>query len=193
MQGWVSVNDPVNHAHFRDVSPFVVLANLSPKDCVLDLGTGSTWVAIEAKRRVGDSGVCVGINVCKELIEMDATSNVEAYKLERGNGGPGEAVHLIVGDFMDKAVLDKARKLLPEGKGGFDAIFLAVGPRHVDAQAARAVATPGIRFLGQGWQDRRGSWHAREGARVSRRHRVPCPEDLPATMLRGGFRCTGRP
>ena len=72
----------------------------------------------------GDSGVCVGIDVCKELIETDATSNVEAYKLERGNGGPGEAVHLIVGDFMDKAVLDKARKLLPEGKGGFDAIFL---------------------------------------------------------------------
>ena len=116
-------------------------------------------MTIEAKRRVGDSGVCVGIDVCKELIEMDATSNVEAYKLERGNGGPGEAVYLIVGDFVDKA-----RKLLPEGKGGFDAIFLAVGPRHVDAQAARAVATPGIRFLGQGWQDRRGSWYAREGA-----------------------------
>jgi tRNA A58 N-methylase Trm61 len=124
------------------------LVNLSPEDYVLDLGTGSAWVAIEAKRRVGDSRVCVGIDVCKELIEMDATSNVEAYKLERGNGGLGEAVHLIVGDFVDKAILDKARKLLPEGKGGFNAIFLAMGPQHINAQAARAVATPGIRFLG---------------------------------------------
>jgi len=106
----------------------MVLANLSPKDCVLDLGTGSTWVAIKVKCCVGDSGVCVGINVCKELIEMDAMSNVEAYKLKRGNGGPGEAVYLIIGDFVDKAVLDKVRKLLPKGKGGFNAIFLAIGP-----------------------------------------------------------------
>ena len=105
----------------------MVLANLSPKDYMLDLGTGLTWVAIKAKRRVGDSGVCISINVCKELIEMDAISNVEAYKLNRGNGGPGKAVHLIIGDFMDKAVLDKARKLLLEEKGGFNAIFLAVG------------------------------------------------------------------
>jgi len=128
IQGWVSVYDPVNYVHFRDVSPFIVLANLSPKDCVLDLGIELMWVAIEAKRRVGDSRVCVGINVYKELIEMDAISNVEAYKLERGNGSPGEAVHLIVSDFIDKAILDKARKLLPEGKSSFNAIFLAVGP-----------------------------------------------------------------
>jgi len=59
---------------------------------------------------------------------MDAISNVKAYKLKRGNGGPSKAIHLIVGNFVDKAVLDKARKLLPEGKGGFNAIFLAMGP-----------------------------------------------------------------
>ena len=85
-------------------------------------------MAIEAKRCVGDSGVYISINICKELIEMDAISNVKAYKLKRGNGGPGKAVHLIMGDFVDKAVLDKVRKLLLEGKGGFNAIFLAVGP-----------------------------------------------------------------
>ena len=80
------------------------------------------------KRRVGDSGVYISINVYKELIKIDATSNVKAYKLKRGNGGPGEAVHLIIGNFIDKAVLDKARKLLLKGKGGFNAIFLAIGP-----------------------------------------------------------------
>jgi hypothetical protein len=80
-------------------------------------------VAIKAKRRVGDSGACVGIDIYKELIKMDAISNVEAYKLKRGNGGPSEAVYLIIGDFVDKAVLDKIRKLLLKGKGGFDAIF----------------------------------------------------------------------
>ena len=106
----------------------MVLANLFPKDYVLDLGTGSIWVAIKAKRRVGNSGVCISINIYKELIEIDAISNVKAYKLERGNGGLGEAVHLIIGNFVDKAVLDKAKKLLLEEKGSFNALFLAVGP-----------------------------------------------------------------
>jgi len=92
---------------------------------MLDLGTGSTWVAIKTKRRVGDFRVCVGINIYKKLIEMDAISNIKAYKLKCGNGGLGEAVYLIIGDFVDKAVLDKARKLLLEGKGGFDAIFFS--------------------------------------------------------------------
>jgi len=77
---------------------------------------------------VGDFRVYIGINVYKELIKIDAISNIKAYKLKRGNGGPGEAVHLIIGNFVDKVVLDKTRKLLPERKGGFNAIFLAVGP-----------------------------------------------------------------
>ena len=85
-------------------------------------------MAIKVKRRVGDSRVYIGINVCKELIEIDATSNVKAYKLKYGNGGPGEAVYLIIGNFVDKAILDKVRKLLPKEKGGFNAIFLAIGP-----------------------------------------------------------------
>ena len=106
----------------------MVLANLSPKDYVLDLGTGLIWVAIKAKRCIGDSGVYININVYKELIEMDAISNIKAYKLKRSNGGPGKAIYLIIGNFMDKAVLDKARKLLLKGKNSFNAIFLAIGP-----------------------------------------------------------------
>jgi len=85
-------------------------------------------VTIKAKCYVGDFRVYIGIDIYKELIEIDIISNVEAYKLKCGNYSPGEAIYLIVGDFIDKAVLDKVRKLLPEGKDGFDAIFLAVGP-----------------------------------------------------------------
>ena len=48
---------------------------------------------------MGDSRVYVGIDVYKELIEIDAISNIKAYKLERGNGGPGETIYLIVGNF----------------------------------------------------------------------------------------------
>ena len=40
-EGWVSVYDPANHANFPDISPFVDLANLSPEDCVLGLGTSN--------------------------------------------------------------------------------------------------------------------------------------------------------
>ena len=78
-------------------------------------------MAIKVKHCVGDS---INIDICKELIEIDATSNTKAYKFKCGNGGPSEAVHLIVGNFMDKAVLNKARKLLLKRKGGFDIIFL---------------------------------------------------------------------
>jgi hypothetical protein len=95
---------------------------------MLDLGTGLAWVTIKAKRRIGDFRVYIIIDVYKELVEIDAISNIKAYKLKRGNGGPGEAIYLIIGDFIDKAILDKIRKLLPEGKGGFNAIFLAIGP-----------------------------------------------------------------
>ena len=78
---------------------------------------------------MGDFRVYIGINVYKELIEIDAISNIKAYKLKRGNGSPSKAIYLIIGNFMDKAVLNKVRKLLPEGKGGFNAIFfLAIGP-----------------------------------------------------------------
>ena len=72
---------------------------------------------------MGDSRVYISINVYKELIKMDTINNVKAYKLKRGNSGPSKAVHLIIYNFMDKAVLDKARKLLLKGKGGFNAIF----------------------------------------------------------------------
>ena len=80
-------------------------------------------MAIKTKCYVGDSRVYISINIYKELIKINAISNVKAYKLKCGNGGPSEAVHLIIGDFVDKAVLDKARKLLLEKKGGFNAIF----------------------------------------------------------------------
>jgi len=90
---------------------------------MLDLSTGLAWVAIEVKRYIGDSGVYIGIDIYKELIRIDAISNIKAYKLKRGNSGPSKAVYLIIGNFIDKAILDKVRKLLLEGKGGFNAIF----------------------------------------------------------------------
>ena len=77
---------------------------------------------------MGDFRVYVSIDVYKELIRINAISNVKAYKLKRGNDSPSKAIYLIIGDFVDKAVLNKARKLLLEGKGSFNAIFLAVGP-----------------------------------------------------------------
>ena len=43
------------HAHRRDVHPFVDFVNLVSGENVLDLGTDSAPVAVEAKRRVGAS------------------------------------------------------------------------------------------------------------------------------------------
>lgn len=69
--------DDVYHAHQCDVSPFVDIAAPSNRENVLDLGTGSAWVAIETKGRVGQ-GVCVGIDLRKEVVKDDAKRNVTA-------------------------------------------------------------------------------------------------------------------
>ena len=99
---------------------------------MLDLGIKSAWVTIKAKCRLGDFKVYIGINVYKKLIKIDAISNIKAYKFKRSNASPGKAVYLIIGNFVDKAVLNKARKLLLEKKGGFNAIFLAIGPQYIN-------------------------------------------------------------
>ena len=59
--------DPTYHAHRRDICPFVDFANLVSGENVLDLGTDSVRVAVEAKRRVRP-GICVGIDLCKPLL-----------------------------------------------------------------------------------------------------------------------------
>lgn len=48
--------DVVYHANCRDITLFVDVATPVPGECVLDLGTGSALVLLEAKRRVS-SGV----------------------------------------------------------------------------------------------------------------------------------------
>ena len=85
-------------------------------------------MVIKVKYYIGDFRVYVSINIYKKLIKIDTISNVKAYKLKRSNSGPSEAVYLIIGDFIDKTILNKIKKLLLEGKGGFNAIFLAIGP-----------------------------------------------------------------
>ena len=58
--------DLTYHTYRRDISPFVDFANLVSGENVLDLGTDSARVAVEAKRPVGP-GMCVGIDLCKPL------------------------------------------------------------------------------------------------------------------------------
>ena len=48
--------DAVYHAHCRAITLFVDVATPVPREYVLDLGTGSAWVLLEARWRVG-SGV----------------------------------------------------------------------------------------------------------------------------------------
>ena len=44
--------DAVYHAHCRDITLFVDVATPVPREYVLDLGTGSAWVLLGAKRWV---------------------------------------------------------------------------------------------------------------------------------------------
>jgi hypothetical protein len=63
--------DLIYYAYGRDIYPFINFANLISRENVLNLGIGSAQVAIEAKRWVR-SGIYVGINLCKPLLDVSA-------------------------------------------------------------------------------------------------------------------------
>jgi SAM-dependent methyltransferase len=115
--------DVVYHAHRRDVTQFVDIAAPVPGECVLDLGTGSAWVLLEAKRRVG-SGTCVGVDVCGELLKNIAKTNIRdaGFGLPRSTDNPNKLVRLARGDITDPQAFGTLRSWLPQGRTGFDVI-----------------------------------------------------------------------
>jgi hypothetical protein len=99
--------DAVYHAHRRDVAQFVDIAAPVPGECVLDLGTGSAWVLLEAKRRVG-SGTCVGVDA--------------GFGLSSSTNDQSKLVRLARGDITDPQAFGTLRSWLPQGRTGFDVI-----------------------------------------------------------------------
>jgi SAM-dependent methyltransferase len=113
----------IYHAHRRDVTQFVNIATPVPGEYVLDLGTGSAWVLLEAKRRVS-LGTCVGVNIYAELLKNIAKTNIRdaGLGLPSSTDDPNKLVRLACGDITDPQAFDMLRSWLPQGRTGFDVI-----------------------------------------------------------------------
>ena len=149
--------DLIYHAHGRDIHPFVNFANLVSGENVIDLGTGSARVAVEAKRRVG-SGMCVGIDLCKSLLDASARQNITdaGFTMQRGTtDSPNPSyVGLVTGDITNPKVIAHARGMLPQGHQGFDVItslctfdLLPWGKRDESLKLWKTCLAPGGRLV----------------------------------------------
>jgi SAM-dependent methyltransferase len=149
--------DFVYHGYRHNIRPFVNFANLVSGENVLDLGTGSAWVAVEAKRQVGP-GICVGIDLCKPLLDASGRQNITdaGFTTKRGttnSPNPGY-VGLAAGDITNPKVIEYARGLLPQGHQGFDVItslhtfdLLPWGKRDESLKLWRTCLAPGGRLI----------------------------------------------
>jgi ubiquinone/menaquinone biosynthesis C-methylase UbiE len=106
--------DTVSDYHRRDIPPFIESASLKEGEHVLDLGTGTGWVIIAAKRCVGE-GVVVGVDCVPAMLAGAQRNITEAGLLDQAGG-------IVLGDMLDPSSLLAAQRFLPDGSPGFDVI-----------------------------------------------------------------------
>ena len=119
------------------VSRCVELARLGPGDQVLDLGTGTGTVAVEAARRVGVSGNVLGVDVSAEMLRL-AEARLSALGL------------------ANVRVVEGRAEQIPADPETFDAVaaclsFMYVIDREAAARECSRVLRPGGRFAAAVW------------------------------------------
>ncbi|KAK2731263.1 hypothetical protein FQN57_003541 [Myotisia sp. PD_48] len=123
--------DVIYRNHRPDIDEFVGFAAPRKGENVLDLGTGSAWVAV-AMKRIIETGVCGGVNITKELLQIDARHNIESAGFVLPDNGQlnmlsmeekaRRVIHLFCGDITKQEVFMAAKTWLPDGVTGFDVI-----------------------------------------------------------------------
>ncbi|WP_416149016.1 arsenite methyltransferase [Salipaludibacillus sp. HK11] len=95
------------------------IAKLKAGDVVLDLGSGGGFDAFLARRRVGDSGFVIGVDMTHEMIEK-SRRNVEKLRYSNVQFRLGEIEHLPVGDAtIDVIISNCVINLSPEKSNVF--------------------------------------------------------------------------
>ena len=114
----------VYHMYRQDVKLFVNIAAPVLGEYVLDLGTGSAWALLEAKRQVG-LGICVSVNIYAELLRNIAKTNIRntGFALLSSIDDLNRLVRLARGDITDLRAFNTLRSQLPQGRTSFDIIM----------------------------------------------------------------------
>ncbi|KAF2174786.1 hypothetical protein K469DRAFT_613306, partial [Zopfia rhizophila CBS 207.26] len=116
------IYNTVYYTYQADVASFIAVANFQPGKNVLDLGTGSGWVIIKVKRRVGN-GACAGTDCVRSLMVQSAKPNIIQASFTTSSGVPAvQSIRIFEADITSAHQLGASRACLPPGTTGFDVI-----------------------------------------------------------------------
>jgi SAM-dependent methyltransferase len=144
-QWQVGVWDRISQLYLREIdsrfAPVVAgavrRADLKPGERVLDLGTGTAALAVEAARRVGATGTVTGVDISPDMLSL-ARQRVDASALTNIELRQGRA------------------EAIPAGDAAYDAVLASLSlmyaiDRPTAAREVRRVLRPGGRFVGAVW------------------------------------------
>ncbi len=144
-QWQVGVWDRISQLYFREVDPrfapvvagAINRAGLKPGEKVLDLGTGTGSLAVEAARLVGPTGNVTGIDISPDMLSLARRRVVESAHTN---------IELRQGRAED----------VPAKDATFDVLLASLSLMYVidraaAAREARRVLRPGGRFVGAVW------------------------------------------
>lgn len=104
------------------------LADLSPGESVLDLGSGAGFDCFLAAQEVGDSGQVIGVDMTPEMLSK-ARDNLEKNDASNVEFRLGEIEHLPVADeSIDVIISNCVINLSPEKRQVFDEAFRTLRP-----------------------------------------------------------------
>ena len=104
------------------------LADLSPGERVLDLGSGAGFDCFLAAQEIGDSGQVIGVDMTPEMVSK-ARENLEKNDASNVEFRLGEIEHLPVSDeSVDVIISNCVINLSPEKRQVFDEAFRALRP-----------------------------------------------------------------
>jgi SAM-dependent methyltransferase len=144
-QWQVGVWDRISQLYFREIDPrfaavvvgTVRRADLRPGERVLDLGTGTAALAVEAARLIGTSGTVTGLDISPDMLAL-AKQRVAASTHTNIELRQGRAEEIPAGDAAYDVVLASLS-------------LMYVIDRPVAAREVRRVLRPGGRCVGAVW------------------------------------------
>lgn len=144
-QWQVGVWDRISELYFREIDPrfapviagIVRRAGLKPGERVLDLGTGTAALALEAAHCVGTSGTVTGVDISPDMLTL-ARKRIDASALTHIDLRQGRA------------------EAIPAGDAAFDVVLASLSLMYVidratAAREVRRVLRPGGRFVAAVW------------------------------------------
>jgi len=106
----------------------ISMAELKPGEVVLDLGSGAGFDALLAAKRVGASGMVIGMDITPEMVDK-AKANAKKLKISNADFRLGKIEELPVSDnSVDVVISNCVINLSPDKRAVFGEIYRSLKP-----------------------------------------------------------------